>query len=195
MKTPTYGVTHWAHDGQVMKHTTGINGSAEPHDIDLGLVLYHAPGHTPDSLVIWDPQERFLFVGDTLYEWAPILFPSGAGDLASYSSTIFKLRDLIRGWNSSDEVQSSSEETESKPPQLPRVQMACGHVTSAVDAEEFVLEVERFFSQVRRGLVEGQDAGEQLGVPLVKYEKDDGRVSFLGPRALFDASKVGQCPV
>lgn len=181
-----------------MKHTTGVHGVGEHGESDLGLVLYHAPGHTPDSLAIWDPHERFLFVGDTLYEWAPILFPSGAGDLASYSSTIFKLRDILRAWNSSDagdNVPSGSDASGVKPLKLPRVQMACGHVTSAVDAEDFVLEVERFFSQVRRGLVEGKDAGEQLGVPLVKYEKDDGRVSFLGPRALFNAWKVDQCPV
>ncbi|PSR79586.1 beta-lactamase-like protein [Coniella lustricola] len=194
MKTPSYSVSHWAQDGQVMRHTSASAGTS--HDLD-GLVLYHAPGHTPDSLAIWDPHERFLFVGDTLYEWAPILFPSGAGDLSSYSSTIFKLRDLIRGWNSTtvDEDEDHDSAQTGSATRLSRVRMACGHVTSAVDAQEFVLEVDKFFSQVTRGLIEGQDAGEQRGVPLVKYERHDGRISFIGPKALFNASLVGQCPV
>ena len=40
-----------------------------------GLQILHTPGHTPDELALWDKKERMLYVGDTVYEWEPILFP------------------------------------------------------------------------------------------------------------------------
>lgn len=169
METPKYDITHWATDGEQMR---------SPNQ-DLGLTVYHTPGHTPDELAIWDPAERVLFVGDTMYEWAPIIFPL-EGDLPKYTSTLYKLRDLIKTWNESG---------------AGRVRMACGHVTSAVDAEDFVHEVEIFLSKVRRGLIEPQDKGEARGYHLVGYERDDGRISFLGPKRLFDNFVVNECPV
>lgn len=175
METPEYKVTNWATDGQEMTYDNGSGGHG------LELVIYHTPGHTPDELAIWDPRERFVFVGDTMYEWAPIIFPL-EGNLNSYTSTLFKLRDLISRWND-----GAAAET--------RVKMACGHVTSSVDAEDFVREVEGFLSKVRRGLVEQQDRGEARGIPLVGYEREDGKLSFLGPKELFDSFRADQCPV
>lgn len=89
MQTPEYKVTHWASDGQHVVDSAGE---------DLGLVIYQTPGHTPDELALWDPQERVLFAGDTIYEWYPILFPP-EGDLILYSETLGKLRSLVEGWN------------------------------------------------------------------------------------------------
>lgn len=177
MDTPKYHITNWVADDEQIKHD----------DLDLGLVVYHAPGHTPDELAIWDPHERFLFVGDTMYEWAPIILPR-EGDLHKYTSTLYKLRDLIKTWNNNYDDSAAS-------PAGRRVRMACGHITSAVDAEEFIHEVETFLSKVRRGLVEPQDKGETRGYRLVGYERDDGRVSFLGPKSLFDDFLVKDCPV
>lgn len=73
--------------------------------------------------------------------------------------------------------------------------MACGYVTSAADAEEFAHEVETFLSKVRRGLVEPQDKGEARGDRLVGYERDDRKVSFLGPNPPFDDFLVNDCRV
>lgn len=64
--TPSYTVTEWADDGQ---EVLALDGTG------LGLFVYHTPGHTPDSISIWDPAERVLFVGDTLYEDVWIVFP------------------------------------------------------------------------------------------------------------------------
>ncbi|CAN8098550.1 unnamed protein product [Discula destructiva] len=171
METPRYAVTKWASDGQSITHGSEAT--------DLGLFIYHTPGHTPDELAIWDPDERVIFVGDSLYEWAPIIFPL-EGDLEAYNATLFKLKDLIKTGNHAG---------------TDRVKMACGHNTSAADAEEFVDEVEAFFSKVRRGLVEPVDQGEARGVKLVGYEREDGRISFLGPKHLFEGALVGHCPV
>lgn len=178
METPKYAVTNWASDGESIRHRANDNSAGYQ---DLGLVIYHTPGHTPDELAIWDADERIIFVGDSLYEWAPIIFPL-EGNLEDYAATLLKLQSLIKGWNN-----------ESTPTN--RVKMACGHVTSAADAEEFLHEVERFFSKVRRGLVEPVDRGEARGFKLVGYEREDGRISFLGPKQLFDGARVDQCPV
>ncbi|KAF3761247.1 hypothetical protein M406DRAFT_357658 [Cryphonectria parasitica EP155] len=177
MDTPRYTVRHWAGDAETMRHDDG----SESHD--LGLVIYHAPGHTPDEVAIWDPQERVLFVGDTMYEWAPIIFPPGGGNLHAYTSTLFKLRDLISSWNAASSAEGD------------RVMLACGHITSTVDAGDFVGQVEVFFSKVKRGLVEPQDGGDVRGIPLVKYEREDGRISFLGPKSLFEDARVDKCQV
>lgn len=178
METPKYAVTNWASDGESIRHRAS---SDDTDTQDLGLVIYHTPGHTPDELAIWDANERTIFVGDSLYEWAPIIFPID-GNLHDYAATLSKLQTLVKGWNH----ESSSEN---------RVKMACGHTTSGADAEEFLHEVERFFSKVRRGLVEPEDKGEARGYKLVGYEREDGRVSFLGPKQLFDDARVDQCPV
>lgn len=177
METPKYAVTNWASDGESMKHHASSDFDAQ----DLGLIIYHTPGHTPDELAIWDANERTIFVGDSLYEWAPIIFPL-EGNLQDYSATLSKLKLLIKEWN-----HDCAEEK--------RVKMACGHTTSAADAEEFLDEVERFLSKVNRGLVEPEDRGEARGVKLVGYEKEDGRISFQGPKSLFDDARVNQCPV
>lgn len=99
METPKYKVTHWADDGQHVQ--TSDSGD------DLGLVIYHTPGHTPDQLAVWDPQERVIFVGDTMYEWAPIVFPLEA-DLKLYSNTLGKLKSLVAAWNSGASDQTTS---------------------------------------------------------------------------------------
>lgn len=90
MDTPDYTVTNWADDGQRLTYRGD----------DLGLICYHTPGHTPDSIAIWDPTERVLFVGDTLYEWISIIFPL-EGNVILYSETLEKLKALVSGWDAS----------------------------------------------------------------------------------------------
>jgi glyoxylase-like metal-dependent hydrolase (beta-lactamase superfamily II) len=90
MKTPRYKVTQWAADGECVRYGTDR--------LDLGLVVYQTPGHTPDELAIWDANEKVLFVGDTAYEWAPILFPL-EGSIPLYKENLYKLLSLVRELN------------------------------------------------------------------------------------------------
>ena len=90
MKTPQYTVTHWTADGECIKYGTDYP--------DLGLVVYQTPGHVPDEIAVWDSNERVLFVGDTAYEWAPILFPL-EGSIPLYKEHLYKLRGLVRELN------------------------------------------------------------------------------------------------
>lgn len=169
METPKYTVTGWAADAERV-----LLG-----DKDLGLTIYQTPGHTPDELAIWDQQERVLYVGDTLYEWAPILF-SLSGNLDDYALTLSRLRGLVDGWNKGVAKHE-------------RATMACGHCTQNTPAAEFLYEVETFLDKIRRGLVSPVDKGTTPGrnVPLVGFERDDGWFSLVGPKDLFDKFRVG----
>lgn len=168
METPQYTVSNWAADAEPV-----IFGSK-----DLGLTIYQTPGHTPDELAIWDEQERVLYVGDTLYEWAPILF-SLSGNLDDYAATLRKLRGLVDGWN-----RGAAEDN--------RVTMACGHCTQDTLAAAFLDEVDSFVDKIRRGLVPPVDKGTTPGrnIPLVGFEREDGWFSIVGPRELFDKFRV-----
>lgn len=99
MSTPEYKVTVWAEDGQSVVYG--------PENIDLNLVIYHTPGHTPDELAVWDSRERVLFVGDTLYEWTQIVWPL-EGNLLLYSNTMAKLKSLVHKWNSEPPITTNN---------------------------------------------------------------------------------------
>ena len=53
----------------------------------MGMQLLHTPGHTPDELALWDEAETMLYIGDTLYEWAPIIFPN-EGSIVQWLETV-----------------------------------------------------------------------------------------------------------
>lgn len=180
MQTPEYKVTHWASDGQHVVDSAGE---------DLGLVIYQTPGHTPDELALWDPQERVLFAGDTIYEWYPILFPP-EGDLVLYSETLGKLRGLVEGWN--------KEMTTSTDAVSRRVTLACGHLTKEGDAAQLLSDADSFLYRITQGDVEPRDAGvdkygltepRQGGTPggdqLEIYGDEGSQVSFMGPIVQF----------
>src|ERR1700753_1930909 len=59
--TPSYKITHWVSDCDFLYYSTTST---------LRLKALHTPGPAPDSLAFWDDDDKTLFVGDTLYEWA-----------------------------------------------------------------------------------------------------------------------------
>jgi hypothetical protein len=48
------------------------------------------------------------------------------------------------------------------------------------------LEEDLFLYHVAENLVEPKDRGTARGEPLVEYDKEDGKISFLGPKKLFE---------
>lgn len=161
METPSYKVTNWAEDGQGVAYK----------DEDLCLQIFHTPGHTPDELALWDPKERVLYVGDTMYEWAHIYFPK-EGNLIEYSKTIEKLKGLVRGWNL-------------EAPQA-RVKIACGHNTYNADAEELLNGVDLFLYHVVQGWVEPGRSETSRDELTQSFDREDGKISFHGPVRLFE---------
>jgi len=78
--------------------------------VDLGgreIVVRHTPGHTPESISLWDPQRRWLFTGDYLVPRPFFAFLPGSS-IAEYRSTA---RTLMRAlpedvafWGAHDEL-------------------------------------------------------------------------------------------
>lgn len=52
---------------------------------DEGIEIFHSPGHTPDSISIFDYQEKILYVGDNLEK--PIIYVESP-DLSTYIQTL-----------------------------------------------------------------------------------------------------------
>lgn len=78
-----------------------IQQLADHDKIDLGnrtLEVLHTPGHTNDSLVLFDRENRTLFTGDTFYPSSLFAFmdgESGQSDLSIYEKTMQKLAELV----------------------------------------------------------------------------------------------------
>jgi glyoxylase-like metal-dependent hydrolase (beta-lactamase superfamily II) len=76
-----FHITHWVQDGA---------------KIDLGgriLEVIAAPGHTPDSIALWDARNGLLFTGDTYYA-GPIFLYRPETDLDAYMASVKKLAAL-----------------------------------------------------------------------------------------------------
>ncbi len=73
-----FHITDWIHGGE---------------KIDLGgrvLEVIPAPGHTPDSIALWDAQNALLFTGDMYYP-GPIFLFRPETDLDAYEASIAKM--------------------------------------------------------------------------------------------------------
>jgi glyoxylase-like metal-dependent hydrolase (beta-lactamase superfamily II) len=80
-----------------------IQQLADGDVIDLGnrkLEILHTPGHTNDSLVLFDRENRALFTGDTFYPDSLFAFMEGEwgqSDLSVYEKTMQQLAELVPG--------------------------------------------------------------------------------------------------
>ncbi len=64
--------------------------------------------------------------------------------------------------------------------------MACGHTTSGSDAQQLISGVDLFLYQVLEYMVDSKDQGQFRDEPLISYDREDGKISFMGPKRLFD---------
>ncbi len=80
-RTRPFRITNWIHGGE---------------KIDLGgrvLEVIPTPGHTPDSISLWDAQNGLLFTGDMYYQ-GPIYLYRPETDLDAYEASIKKMNAL-----------------------------------------------------------------------------------------------------
>ena len=117
--TKPFHVSHWLHDGD---------------KLDLGgrtLQIVSTPGHTPDSIALYDAENGLVFTGDTFYP-GPIFLYRPETDLDAYVASIKKLAAL------------------------PRVQLLLPAHNVPVADPSYLPKVLTAMEQVRSGKVQGQ---------------------------------------
>lgn len=173
MATPKYEVTKYCFYGEQIQHK----------DVDLKLMAIHTPGHTPDSMAIYDSAERWLFTGDTLYRrkatmpWGdeqdvPIILPL-QGDWRNFVASV----DKLLAFAMMEDKEASSEE---------RLRLAAGHTTSDAWAVEILRAASDFIHRVEKGEVPvilkipGDEVapGGTLGDAEFWFWHDDGDPEF-----------------
>lgn len=188
---PHYTISTFLQDNERLHH----NGH------DLGLRALHTPGHTPDSMALYDERERWLFVGDTCYPRAatlpwgeqvsvPIILPV-QGDWEAFQHSVRRMREFVQR----EEAQLGDGVT---------IRLAAGHTTANAQANEFLDETQAFVDRLNRAQVpilmfcpNGEVApGGSLGPETFIFFQDEGEpmFSFIAPeRLLGDIS--GRCRV
>ncbi|GAB7326943.1 hypothetical protein MBLNU13_g10902t1 [Cladosporium sp. NU13] len=176
MPTPRYEIRHFAEDGEELEH--------KGHG--LGLQVIHTPGHTPDSLTIYDEAERWLFVGDTCYQrfatmpWGeeqavPIILPL-QGNWRDFIASIYTLYEFVQQTEASLGNGSADR----------RMRLAAGHTTSQSYAEDFLRRAVAFCEGIVSGAVpellrlpgDVVAPGGSLGNEMFILWQDEGRTDF-----------------
>jgi glyoxylase-like metal-dependent hydrolase (beta-lactamase superfamily II) len=182
--TPKYDIGQFAGDHEPLNY----GGT------DLKLLTLHTPGHTPDSMAVYDSEERWLFTGDTCYQrvaempWGeqhdvPIVFPL-QGNWKHFMSSLTKLKEF------------AVEQDQSATGNAEKVRMACGHTTSAALAVDFLERVHQYASNVAAGNVRvaAEIPGDQvapggsLGNDIFVLWQDEGNPEFslIAPQRIKD---------
>lgn len=134
--------------------------------MSLGVTVLHTPGHTPDELALWDAKESMLYVGDTLYEDEPIIFPE-EGSLPTWFLTIDALLSFVRSR-----------------PNASQVKINCGHATAMKSAIDVLEATKRFMNDVVSGTESLKGRYQMKGVWIVEYKQATGRFSLRCPERL-----------
>ena len=142
-----------------------------PSGTRLGVKVLHTPGHTPDELALWDEEEAMLYVGDTLYEHEPIIFPN-EGSIVDWFSTV-------------DDLIAFAELHSAKQP----VQISCGHATAGKDAVEVLRATKKFMKNIVEEKEERKGRFLKRGLWHVEYRQEDGRFSLICPERLVEEAR------
>lgn len=132
------------------------------------MTIMHTPGHTPDELAVYDGDEKMLYVGDTLYENAPIIFPK-EGSIVDWMETVDELISFV----GDEESQSGSV-----------VKINAGHETAAQPALQVLTATKAFIEDILRGREAVQRRWTKRGEETVMYEQDGKRFSLICPERL-----------
>lgn len=185
--TPQYEVSQLVDDRSRIKH----NGR------DLGLVAVFTPGHTPDSLAVFDEGERFIMTGDTVYRriahlpWGetqdvPIILVLQS-NWKDWVGSLQTLADFIKT-NEYDYFQQTGGKTP--------IQIAAGHTTDSIPAGPLVQRCLDFTDRVVAGNVPiiarlpGDEVapGGTLGDAIFVFWQEDGdpEFSLIAPEDFID---------
>lgn len=146
-----------------ISHGTMITISEGGMQKSTGLKVLHTPGHTPDERAVWDDEEQMLYVGDTLYQWAPIMFPN-EGSIKVWMRTVEDLLELVEA--------------------NVGCRISCGHVTHGQPAREVLLDSKLFMMDVIEGREKVCERFEKRGEMFVHYVQEGHRYSLVCPERL-----------
>jgi len=107
-----------------------------------------------------------LYVGDTLYEDDPIIFPE-EGSLPTWFSTIDHLLSFVRSQRNANQIKIN-----------------CGHATAMKPAIDVLEATKRFMNDVVSGKEPLRGRQQREGVWLVEYKQASGRFSLRCPERL-----------
>ena len=134
------------------------------------MTIFHTPGHTPDEIALYDHAEMMLYVGDSLYEYEAIIFPS-EGSIVTWFESMDFLSRLV-------------ETMDSKASDGRKVQMNSGHRTVLRPALEILQAAKAFMEDVVNGKEEVKERWQNRGEETVGYKQSGGRFSLRCPEKL-----------
>ncbi|KAJ3866219.1 Metallo-hydrolase/oxidoreductase [Lentinula novae-zelandiae] len=149
ISTPKYTPILVPHGHTILNQTS--------NKISSHVTVLHTPGHTPDSLTIYDSTSYppMLYVGDSLYEYEPIIFPK-EGSMVDWFSSIEALIRFVR--------MKEREQNE-------RVLLNAGHVTYFQPATEILQAAKGFMEDVVSGREPVRRRWVKRGEETVEYRQ------------------------
>lgn len=184
IQTPQYTTTPISHgqEIQITRHhprsSSDKGGSIDTKiaesAVSTGVVALHTPGHTPDELALWDEEEGMLYVGDTFYEWAHIIFPV-EGSIVDWFQSVDMLINLIH---------ASTKKGSAK--------INCGHTTAGRPALEVLQGARDFMMDVLSRRERVRDRFEKRGEVFEVYAQEGMRYSLACPKRLIDTAREKQ---
>lgn len=152
MPYPEHKVGIWLEDGSRFLLETGVSGG--------GMVVIHTPGHTPDSITLWDEAENTLFTGDFICRGIVSNFFLGGANIADYLASVGRLVAFM---------EKRVEETGCVPLVVP------GHSElMGLDGISALLEIRELILRVLRGEGKGERI-EKLGFDCLWFARGEVR--------------------
>jgi hypothetical protein len=220
---PKYQVGIWAQDFEdvIFQYPPRKGGSSE--SLEIGITIIHTPGHTPDSLTWYDSNERYISVGDSLYEREspdtraadeppmPTIFDIES-NLLDWWDSLKKVIEFVRTRNEEEEeieetpsLRSELEDTvadgwvvispEKTTRLKKRLRLGAAHVTTDVDAENCLVEMQDFMRRVLLDEIPSCSLGIERGEETRLWDEalgdgnGDGRFSVKAPLRIIDEGR------
>jgi glyoxylase-like metal-dependent hydrolase (beta-lactamase superfamily II) len=139
--------------------------SPDDNKTPLNVQILHTPGHVPDEIALYDSKNHFLYIGDTLYEEAPIIFPK-EGSIIVWLESMEFLISFVQS------IQDGE------------VLLNAGHCTVKKPALDMLQSARKFILDVVEGKEVVKNRTIKRGEETVEYRQMGERFSLICPERL-----------